>query len=210
MKFLLLSSLCIGPDWLARSGFALGFSSSKSSQSTASSTSNQVTDNRVAASEGSISAGSGANVSVTSTDPEAFDAITSIANNATASLTEGFSNSAKALQNTAESAFEFGAVALDSNVELGTTAIGAGVAQTRDALDFSERALTIATNAANRSQESTNDLIQRTNEQFTAKLASNAGDAPQQVAQDAIKYGALAVVAVIAAVLLFRPSGKAA
>jgi 2-keto-3-deoxy-galactonokinase len=181
----------------------LGFSSSKSQQSTSSATTNQVTDNRVAASEGSISAGSGASVSVQTTDPQAFDAIASIANEASASLTEGFSNAAKAVQNTA-------AHALDANTDVSTTAIGAGVAQTRDVLDFGERALTIATNAANQSQAQTNDLIQRTNEQFTAKLASNAGDAPQQVAQDAIKYGAVALVVLVGALFLLRPSPKAA
>lgn len=203
------------------SAFSLGFSSSKSSQSTSSSTSNQVTDNRVAASEGSVSAGSGANVSIQTTDPQAFDAISDIANQASVSLTEGFSNSAKALENTAGRALEanvdLGTAALDvgqrnleTAADLGTTAIGAGVAQTRDALDFGERALQIATASANQNQATTNDLIQRTNEQFTAKLAANAGDAPQQVAQDALKYGAIAVVALIGAVLLFRPSPKAA
>jgi len=220
MKFL-PSIFRFGPDWLFANGFALGFSSSKSSQSTSSSTTNQVTDQRAAASEGSIAAGAGATVNVQSTDPQAFDAIEGIANQASVSLTEGFSNSAKALENTAGRALDAntdvataalttGQRNLETAADLGTTAIGAGVAQTRDALDFGERALQIATNSANQSQAATNDLIQRTNEQFTAKLAANAGDAPQAVAQDAIKYGAFALVALVGVLILFRPTAKAA
>jgi hypothetical protein len=57
------------------------------------------------------------------------------------------------------------------------------------------------------SQLMTNRLIQSTNEAFTAKLASNAGDAPQQVAQDAlqaVKWVAVGGLVLGAAYLFFR------
>lgn len=202
-------------NFLAFYGF--GFSSSKSAQSTTSSTTNQVTDQRAAASEGSIAAGAGATVNVTTADT---DAIARLAEIQSATTSEGLDNTLKAVQNiTGEAiggnvdvtreALRTGSDQLATAADLGRRAIEAGVYQTGDALDFGERALQIATNAANQSQATTNDLIQRTNEQFTATLARNAGDAPQTVAQDAIKYGAIALGILGAALFFLRPQPKA-
>lgn len=71
---------------------------------------------------------------------------------------------------------------------------------TADVLNFrskdTEDALALVANV----QQSTNDLIRYTNEQFTAKLASNAGDAPQETVQQIVKY--VATLAVVAAAVV--------
>lgn len=208
------SFLRFGPNWIFESGLCLGFSSSKSSTASNSSTTNQVTDQRAAASEGSVAAGAGATVNITNSDT---DAIARLAEVNAITTNEGLSNSLKAAQNiasmgidsntaVAREALRTGSDQLATVVGLGSEVVAAGRGQTQDALDFGERALSIATGAANQSQALTNDLIQRTNEQFTAKLAANAGDAPQAVAQDAIKYGALALAGIAALFVFLRPS----
>jgi hypothetical protein len=192
----------------------LGFSSSKSSQATSSSTSTEITDNRVAASEGSISAGSGATVNVESSDPAAIaaagDAIARVAMSANDAMSESAQASIFGNVDVAREALRTGSDQLATVTDLGRDALRYNYGTTADALDFGERALQIATNAANRSQDSTNDLVQRTNEQFTATLARNAGDAPQTVVQDALKYGLIAIAVLGGMVVFLRPQSKAA
>lgn len=208
------------PQSIARHPFAwlfvpltLGFSSSKSSTASTSSTSNQVTDNRVAASEGSISAGSGATVNVQSSDAAVVkstgDAISRVAENANDAVSETARAVVGENADVTKAALNAGQANLLTAADLGTTAIKANTAVSSDALDFGERALQITTAAANQAQQQTNDLIQRTNEQFTAKLASNAGDAPSAVATDTVKYIAIAAGVVILGLAFFR-NNKAA
>lgn len=171
-------------------------------------TSTDITDNRVAASEGSISAGSGASVSVQSVDAEtvgvAADAIARVAESANdtaekissaaiggavdAARTSVMENAdvSKAALSTVESQ---GRDALD----FGRVAVEAVQSQGRDALDFGESLAQTAIKAARDSQQSANDLISKSNEQFTARLVQNSGEAPTALADNVAKYIAVAV-----------------
>lgn len=182
---------------------AKGNSSTQSNPTTTTTT--NVSDQRVAASEGSVSAGAGASVSIQSSDAETtkanLDAITRIA--ATANDTT---------EKTATAAITGNVKAVDIAAELGKAALSLGgesvkavTTGQRDALDFGSGVVVEALKAARGSQESANDLIRATNENFVGHLASNAGPAPTALAGDTIKYIAIAAAVVVGAVLL-KPS----
>lgn len=75
----------------------------------------------------------------------------------------------------------------------------------RDVLDFGAGTQGLAFDAFNKAQQSQNDLIRYTNEQFTSKLAANSGDAVQNVTQNIFKYGMIAV-GVIGVAFIMRGS----
>lgn len=82
--------------------------------------------------------------------------------------------------------------ALNFGTNISERAIQAGSQLAKDALDFRSDESIAALDFAKQSQQSTNDLIRYTNEQFTSKLANNAGDAPQETVKDIVKWGAVA------------------
>ncbi len=69
-----------------------------------------------------------------------------------------------------------------------------------DVLNFRSDETFAALDFAGTSQKQVNDLIRYTNEQFTNKLASNAGDAPQETVQNIVKYVATAAVVGVLAI----------
>lgn len=177
-----------------------GNSSTQSNPTTTTTT--NVTDQRVAASEGSVSAGAGASVNIATLDADLaaknVDAITRIAASANDTA-----------EKTATAAIAGNVKAVDLATDLGKSALSLGgksvdavVTGQRDALDFSGGVVVEALKAARGSQESANDLIRSTNENFVTKLAANAGEAPTALASDTIKYIAIAAAVVVAAVLL--------
>jgi len=185
-------------------------------------TSNQVTDQRVAASEGSVSAGSGATVNIESSDAAVVtatgDAISRVAMSANDAVSESARVSVNATAKAAgdalnanvdvsRAALDTGRAVFQESAELGRSAITAVQSQGRDALDFGDNIVSKVLDNAAAAQQSTNSLIQRTNEQFTAKLAGNAGEAPQALAGDVVKYVTIAA-GIVAAVLLFRGNPK--
>lgn len=166
-------------------------------------TTTDVTDQRVAASEGSVSAGSGASVSISTQSSDAAtvkaagDAISRIAETAT-----------EENSGVASAAISGNVTAIQEAADLGKTAILAVQSQGRDALDFGDSIVQKAINAATTSQQSANDLIQHTNDDFTSRLVQNSGEAPIALADNLVKYGALAVGAIVVVYLL--KSNKAA
>lgn len=172
---------------------------SKSETKTTSSTSSMVNDNRVAASEGSISAGQGANVTVQTLDANLAEASLREVGNISNDAVKAVSDSAIYLTGAAKSiaadatqkVSDTAGRAIDSNTDVSRDAISAGSKLASDTLNFRADETTAALDFAKTSQQSTNDLIRYTNEAFTAKLASNAGDAPQETVKQIIKYGAL-------------------
>jgi len=185
-------------------------------------TTNQVTDQRVAASEGSVSAGSGATVSIQSVDADvvgrSVDAVSAIAANANDAMSEttqaavnatqkAASDSVNASADAARAAAQASTAAVQENADVSKVAIGAVQQQGRDALDFGDNIVGRVLDNAAKAQQSTNDLIQHTNEQFTAKLASNAGDAPQSTVDNVVKYISIAA-GIIGIVAVFRSNNK--
>ncbi len=78
---------------------------------------------------------------------------------------------------------------------------------TADVLNFRSKDTEDALSFAAEAQKQTNDLIRYTNEQFTQKLASNAGDAPQNTIDNVVKYVTIAGT-ILGAVALFRQARK--
>jgi len=76
-----------------------------------------------------------------------------------------------------------------------------------DVLNFRSKDTESALALVADTQRSTNDLIRYTNEQFTQKLASNAGDAPQNTVDNMVKYVTIAGT-ILGAVALFRSARK--
>lgn len=70
-------------------------------------------------------------------------------------------------------------------------------------IDTHENVLADAMELVNANQANVNSLVRSTNETFTAALSRNAGDAPQTVIQDSMRY-LLVGGALIAAVLIFK------
>lgn len=78
---------------------------------------------------------------------------------------------------------------------------------TSDVLNFRSKDTEDALKLVADVQQSTNDLIRYTNEQFTQKLASNAGDAPQNTVDNIVKYVTIAGT-LLGAFALFRSTKK--
>ncbi len=179
--------------------FARCYKGNASTQSNPTTTT-QINDSRVAASEGSVSTGAGGSTVIQSQDASivkaAGDTITTLAEHANDAALGAISGNVEVSRS-----------ALTANNNVSETAIGGNVAVTRSALDFGESIAQSAINAASNSQQSANDLIQRTNDSFTNKLAANAGPAATTIADNTIKYIAIGA-AVIAAAIIFKPSNK--
>jgi hypothetical protein len=199
------------------------FKGNSSTQSNPSTT-NSVTDNRVAASEGSVSAGSGATVNIQNTDADAIsriaessnDALQEVANTAVIAGIQQTNISAGVAKTAIEENADVSKLALNTSVDqsraaldFGTDvtkqAIGGIVTGQRDALDFGSDALELVLSEQRGAREDTNALIRSTNEQFIGKLAANAGEAPTTLADNTVKYITIAS-GIIGLALLFKSS----
>lgn len=167
-----------------------------STQSNPSSTTNtDITDQRVAASEGSVSAGSGASISIQNSDADAIGRIAESANDSSErTATAAITGNVDAVK-----------VVTSANKDVSVSAIETVRLGQRDALDFGSDLAALAIKGAIESQRSANDLVKDTNENFVAKLAANAGEAPTTLADNTVKYITIAS-AVIGLVLLFKPN----
>lgn len=204
----------------------------------------QVTDQRVAASEGSVSAGAGATVSVVQGDIDAVSKIAQHANDTGESIAKESILAATDQTRAAVGAnADVSRTAIQENADVSKAALGTVAQQGRDALDFGTKAVEavraqgqdaltfghdIFSNAsalvshqgdsafdfakdvaasafdnAKQTQQSANELVQRTNDSFTAKLAANAGEAPQALADNVVKYVSIAA-GIIGIVAVFR------
>lgn len=181
-----------------------------------------VTDNRVAASDGSIAATNGGSVTVNDVSSDVIaqnnaalmrvaEQNANIANEAIAesgktardvtytAVSGNVDVSKSALQmagNVVADSYDFGKNVYDQSVSLSKDANDNVRDTARDALGFAQNA-----------QMSANELIQRTNDSFTAKLASNAGIAPTSAADNMAKYVTIAA-AVIGLGIAFATRNK--
>ncbi len=156
------------------------FKGNSTTQSTAA-TSNEVTDQRVAASEGSVSAGANSAINIQSTDA---DAIARIAASSNDTVKDAIGENA----DVSKSAISGGVAQTRAALDFGTDAVTAVRGTSRDALDFGESILGTALNNSRAVQQDTNNLIRSTNEAFTQKLAANAGIAESSVVDNITKY----------------------
>jgi hypothetical protein len=201
---------------------ALRYCKGNSSTQSNPTTSTDITDNRVAASEGSISAGSGASVSVQSVDAEtvgvAADAIARVAESAndtaekiSQSAVSGAVDAARTATMESADVAKAGFDTVESQgrdaLDFGRVAVEAVQSQGRDALDFGESLAQTAIKAAQTSQESANSLIAKTNDQFTARLVQNSGEAPTALADNVAKYIAVAV-GIVGVAYVLKSSAK--
>lgn len=187
-----------------------------------------VTDQRVAASEGSVSAGAGATVSVVQGDIDAVSRIAASSNDTAEKIsTESILAATDQTRAAVGAVSDTARVAVQENSDVSKAAIGAVKAQGADALafghdifsdasalvshqgdsafDFAKDIAASAFDNAKQTQQSANELVQRTNDSFTAKLAANAGDAPQALADNVVKYVSIAA-GIIGIVAVFRSS----
>jgi len=141
--------------------------------------SQQIEDNRVAASDGGIAASQNSSITINDVSGEI----------AGAALDAGVKQTVAVLDTASDVFGQASNVVSNANDNSTTLA--------RDALDF-----------AKSTQSNTNDLVRYTNEQFTSRLASNAGIAPTSAADNMVKY--LTIGATVIGIALAIKSKKSA
>jgi len=181
-----------------------------------------VTDNRVAASDGSSAATNGSSVTNNNISPD----IIKSNNDALFKVAEQNANIAsESIQEAGKTARDLTYTAVSGNVDVSKSALQTAGNAVSDSLNFGahvyDQSVSLAKDAndnlaqsqkdalgfAQNAQMSANELIQRTNDSFTAKLASNAGIAPTSAADNMVKYVTIAA-AVIGLGIAFAQRNK--
>lgn len=188
-----------------RSGKCLAFHKGNSSTQSNPTTQSSVTDNRVAGSEGSVVAGSGATIIKNDVSAEAIkssnDAIMSIANHATSATLEAAKSATGVASDAIMGNVNATQAALNSNTDVSSKALDTTGTALRDVLDFGGNAIQQLTQG----NQASLDLIGSTNKAFTEKLSANAGEAPTALADNTVKYLTIAA-AVVTIAVFFKPS----